>query len=231
MVCGLTCAPGLVTLPGIAGHQDRRGIDVIGRAGPTRPEARPTAARPGTRRWLICSVKVDGYELTNRGPYSCFLDVDFEQLRPSLAAARPASPTPSPSPKASAPPPPVAATPAGCRYVTEGEVTSIMMAKYGTLKPVVSVGGDAERCTYVFDRTTGRVTFSWTAGGKPDSAIATRVTELDVPAYWLDIVPFRTLQVQLPKGMFEVVVEFNDPKIDQKATAIEFFKIARPRLP
>lgn len=184
-----------------------------------------------------CSITVDGVRQTQSGPYGCSLTIDFERFRAEHpASSLTAKPPRSAPPAASVPPTaprsaPAAAVPPTCRYVTEAEATDIVgRHAHGVIKPVLSTTGGANSCTYMFDYETGRVTFTWQPGGKADGIPGTELRGLGVPAYWTELGEFQTLDVQLPKGLFTVVINFLGLDLDRKAAAVDFFTTARPRL-
>jgi hypothetical protein len=182
---------------------------------------------------ITCSVRVDGAPAGSQtGSYGCYLFVEFDTVR-SAQASRPSSAPPPSSPPvpSSAPPAVPPSTPAACRYVTAEEAATIVSAQAGTYKPVLAVGGDAQKCTYVFDYQASHITFSWLPGGRAQGIPGTEVSGLGVRAYWADYGMFGTFQAQLPKGLFKVDPFFQLLQVDKEKICVELFKVARPRLP
>jgi len=185
---------------------------------------------------MSCTITVDG-RLAERqtGPYACSASVDLRAARlsgtrlPTVGPpATTSPPTVGPTPTPTRPP-----VPAACRYVTTSEAERIVSPELtdSGIKPVLSIGGDARRCTYTFDYQASRVTFSWTPGGKARGFPGTEISGLGTKAYWVDYGLFGTLEVQLRRGMFKVEPWFQLGGVDMKKVSVELFRTARKRLP
>jgi len=187
---------------------------------------------------LLCTITVDGVDEGSRGSFGCSHSVDltaFRTAHPSVSpgATAPARTTTAAPTTSTRPPADTgSATPAGCRFVTTAEAASILFAHDGGVdKPVQSLGGDANRCTYLFETTQGTIRVEWVPRGRVNPLPGTRIGGLGVPGYWLDAGTLSRLDVQLPAGRFSVHVSFMVLPVDLKATAVEIFRTARPRLP
>jgi hypothetical protein len=177
---------------------------------------------------LRCVIEIDGYvEEVAQGLTACNMFVHFPRpSRERPRVTRPATPT------RTAPPtqPPL---PAGCRLVSSADVTAIVLhTAGGVFKTVLSMDGDARKCTYWIDVERGSIAYEWTPGRRNSGLPATlRVPGLDVPAYWFDYGGRSgRLLMYVRGGELRVDIHFQGLEINAKQAALEFASKARPRL-
>jgi hypothetical protein len=177
---------------------------------------------------LRCVIEIDGFvEEVARGLTACQILVHFPRpSRERPRVTRPATPTRTA-------PPTQAALPAGCRLVSSGDVSLIVLhAAGGVFKTVLSMDGDARKCTYWIDVERGSIAYEWTPGRKNSGIPADlRVRDLDVPTYWFDYGGRSgRLLMYVRGGELRVDIRFALLEINAKQAALEFASKARPRL-
>jgi len=181
---------------------------------------------------LTCKITVDDVEVVKDSARSaCLARFELANLPAAVARAAAATPTPVASPPATsaAPRPRV---PAACRYVTAAEMTTVVTSAAGTVKPVLSLTGDRNRCRQIIDQDTSSVSFEVERDGRPGGPPASRVRSIRERAYYLALGDtMGELRVSLPGGdVFVVQVFFLGLRADARQVSIDTYEAARPRL-
>jgi len=180
---------------------------------------------------LTCKITVDGVEVVRDSARSaCLIRFELANL-PAAVARAAATPSASPTPPvASAAPRPT--VPAACRYVTAAEMTTLVSSAAGTVKPVLSLSGDRNRCRQVIDQDASSVSFELERHGRPGGPPASRVRSIRERAYYLPLGDtMGELRVSLRGGdVFVVEVFFLGLRADARQVAIDTYEAARPRL-
>jgi hypothetical protein len=179
---------------------------------------------------LTCAIEVEGVELMRHtGSFSCTAWADLTKAADELArATRAPAPTAAPATTAVKPPPP----PRACRYVTAGDLTTVVTRAAGTVKPVLSTSAKGNRCTHYVDQQGGSVSFEVERDGKAGGPPSVRVGGLRERAYYLAYGDsMGELRVALPGGdVFVVTVFFTGLRVDGRQVAVDTYRAARPRL-
>ena len=178
---------------------------------------------------LTCLITVDDVEVVRDSSRSSCL-ARFELANLPAAVARAAA-SPSPTPPATAAPSRPSVPPA-CRYVTAAEMTQLVTSAAGTVKPVLSLSGDRNRCRQVIDQDASSVSFEVERHGRPGGPPASRVRSIPERAYYLPLGDsMGELRVSLRGGdVFVVEVFFLGLRADARQVAIDTYEAARPRL-
>jgi len=177
---------------------------------------------------LICAISVEGVEVAREQGSSCSAVFYFRNLASALANRPSPTPTPSPSPSKAT----LKAPPAGCRFLTNDEVSAVVRELSNVDKPVQVSGGSANLCSYVIDYESTSVRVRWEPGAKAElTAADVKVPGLPETAYWLDLGTLSNLQVQRKNGLFTVTVQAVVLALDRKKLATEIYLTARPELP
>jgi hypothetical protein len=159
---------------------------------------------------LACRITVDGVQVgESRELLACATQFSFSRLKAEQgsAGASPAAPA--------------------CRYVTLGEMTSIVGKVVRS-----ATAGERTSCRYVVEGDAGEVTLRVDPDGKPGGPPAERVRGLLERAWFsADGADGGELRVSLPGGdVFVVDVALRGLDADPQEVAVGSYREARPRL-